>query len=161
VSTDLPDLASRVFGGGVVAANDEFFAAADNLVNPEPPTFRPQTFGAKGQVYDGWETRRRRSPGSDHVVVRLGAPGVVHVVVVDTAFFTGNFPPYAELDGCALGGHPGPAELADADWVPLVPRSPLAGDTRNVFSGRCAVPVHPRPAHHPPGRRRGQATGAR
>src|SRR5215510_3474944 len=95
----LPDLASRRLGGGVVYANDEFFAAADNLVTADPPTFTPRTFGPKGQVYDGWETRRRREPGHDHAIVRLGAPGVVRGVVIDTAFFTGNYPPYASLDG--------------------------------------------------------------
>jgi allantoicase len=129
----MPDLASRLLGGGVVAASDEFFAAADNLVTAEPPRFEPRTFGAKGQVYDGWETRRRREPGHDHAIVRLGVPGVVHGVVVDTAFFTGNFPPYASVEAGAVAGYPSPDELAAADWVTLVPRSPLAGDTRNEF----------------------------
>src|SRR5262245_711730 len=98
--TELPDLASRRLGGGVVYADDEFFAAADNLVRAEAPVFQPATFGAKGQVYDGWETRRRRTepgrtgpgrtepgrgePGRDRAVVRLGAPGVVHGLVIDT-----------------------------------------------------------------------------
>ncbi|MEW2444483.1 allantoicase [Micromonospora marina] len=138
--TDLPDLASRAFGGGVVAANDEFFAPADNLVEPHPPTFQPRTFAAKGQVYDGWETRRRRDRGADHAVVRLGLPGVARLLVVDTSFFTGNYPPLAAVDGCALGGHPGPAELARASWVPLLGRSPLAGDSLNTFP--VEVPYH-------------------
>ncbi|HKT02637.1 MAG TPA: allantoicase [Rugosimonospora sp.] len=128
----LPDLASRALGGSVVAANDEFFAARDNLVNPEPPTFTPRTFGAKGQVYDGWETRRRREPGDDHATVRLGVPGVVRGVVVDTAFFTGNYPPYASVEGCGAEGYPSPDELTG--WFPLVPRAPLHGDTRNLFT---------------------------
>lgn len=129
----LPDLASRLLGGGVVAASDEFFAAADNLVSAGPPRFDPGTFGAKGQVYDGWETRRRRGPGHDHAIVRLGVPGIVHGVVVDTAFFTGNYPPYASVEACAVAGYPSPAELAGADWVTLVPRSALRGDTRHEF----------------------------
>jgi allantoicase len=120
--TLLPDLASRLFGGGIVHADDEFFAAADHLVLPSAPTFTPRTFDHKGQVYDGWETRRRRSPGTDSVVVRLGAPGVVRGVVVDTAFFTGNFPPFASLD----------AAVAEV-WTPLVGKSPLEGDARNLF----------------------------
>jgi allantoicase len=132
--TSLPDLASRRLGGGVVAANDELFAAADNLVTAEPPVFAPHTFGSKGQVYDGWETRRSRTPGHDWAIVRLGAAGVVRGVVVDTAFFTGNYPPYASVEGCRLDGHPGPDALAAADWVTLVPRSPLAGDTANGFA---------------------------
>jgi allantoicase len=131
--TSLPDLASRKLGGGVVYANDEFFAASDSLVAPEPPSFTPKTFGAKGQVYDGWETRRRRVAGHDHAIVRLGVPGIVRGVVIDTAFFTGNFPPYASVEGCGMEGYPSPDELAAADWLPLLPRSPLEGNTRNVF----------------------------
>lgn len=131
--TALPDLACRSLGGGVVAANDEFFAARDNLVNDGPPGFAPQTFGPKGQVYDGWETRRRRTPGHDFAVVRLGAPGVVRGVIVDTTHFTGNYPPSASVEGCGVEGYPAPEELAEADWVTLVPRSPLRGDAPNPF----------------------------
>jgi allantoicase len=134
----LPDLASRLLGGGVVDRNDEFFADADNLVQPAPAVFRPRTFGAKGQVYDGWETRRRRESGHDWAIVRLGAPGVVRGVVVDTSWFTGNFPPFASVEACEVEGYPSPAELADAPWTELVPRSPLAGDARNPFPVRSA-----------------------
>lgn len=129
----LPDLASRRVGGSVVWANDELFAERENLIKPQAPVFQPSTFGHKGQIYDGWETRRRREDGVDQAIVRLGLPGVVRGVVVDTAFFTGNYPPFCSVDGCAVEGYPSPAELADADWEPLVPRSPLAGDTRNPF----------------------------
>jgi allantoicase len=132
--TLLPDLASRTFGGGVVFANDEFFAAADHLVEPAPPVYAPQTFGQKGQVYDGWETRRRREPGHDTAIVRLGAPGVVRGVDIDTAFFTGNYPPHASVEGAAVQGYPDAIQLADAHWVSLVPRSPLVGDSRNLFA---------------------------
>ena len=131
--TALPDLASRRSGGGVLWANDEAFAERENLILPAEPVFQPATFGHKGQVYDGWETRRRREPGSDQAVLRLGLPGVVRGVVVDTAFFTGNYPPFCSVDACAVEGYPTPAELAGADWHPLVPRSPLAGDAKNRF----------------------------
>ncbi|MFI1992857.1 allantoicase [Actinoplanes sp. NPDC020271] len=131
--TALPDLASRALGGGVVHANDEFFAAADHLVLPSAPGHAPKTFDHKGQVYDGWETRRRRSPGHDFAIVRLGAPGVIHGVDVDTAFFTGNFPPFASIDATSLPGYPGPEELAAAEWVEILPRAELKGDSSNVF----------------------------
>ncbi|GAA1027404.1 hypothetical protein GCM10009557_08600 [Virgisporangium ochraceum] len=130
----LPDLAARSLGGGVVFANDELFAAADHLVHDASPVFNRSTFGPKGQIYDGWESRRRRSPGHDHAIVRLGAPGVVRGVVVDTAFFTGNYPPEVSVEACGMAGHPGPDELAGADWVTLVPRSAVAGDSRNPFA---------------------------
>jgi allantoicase len=134
---DLPDLAVRSFGGAAVWANDELFAGRENLVTPGPAVFTARTFGAKGQVYDGWETRRRRDLGPetcDQAIVRLGAAGVARAVVVDTSHFTGNFPSAASVEGVALDGHPSVDELRAADWRPLVPRSPLKGDTANVFS---------------------------
>lgn len=127
------DLASRALGGSVVAANDEFFAERENLILPHAPTHDPDAFGHKGKVYDGWETRRRRTPGHDHAVVRLGAPGIVREVVVDTAFFRGNFPPEIAVEATAAEGYPSPDELAAARWTTLVPRSPAAGDTANAY----------------------------
>jgi allantoicase len=147
----LPDLASRTLGGAVVAANDEFFAARENLVLPHPAVARTE-FGHKGKEYDGWETRRRRSPGHDWAIVRLGAAGIVAGVVVDTAFFTGNYPPQAALDGAAVEGHPSADELERADWQPLLPLSDLAGDTANVFTVDSPRRVtHVRLAIHPDG----------
>lgn len=131
----LPDLAGRRLGGSVVAANDEFFAEKENLIKPEPPVFQPYTFTHKGQLYDGWETRRRRAPGHDWAIVRLGAPGVVRGVVVDTAHFTGNYPEYCSVEACAAGGYPSPEELAGpgTEWVPLVAKRELEGDAANLF----------------------------
>jgi allantoicase len=129
------NLAARRLGAGVIAASDEFFGEKENLLRAGRPEFRPHTFGHKGQIVDGWETRRRRVPGHDWALVRLGAPGVVHAVVVDTAHFTGNFPAECSVEACAAEGYPSPADLlAPARaWVTIVPRSPLAGDTENRF----------------------------
>jgi allantoicase len=140
----LPDLASRALRGSVIAASDEFFAEKENLINPGPPVFSPHTFGHKGQLYDGWETRRRRGtsadsgllPGAeehDWVIVRLGAPGVVHAVVVDTAHFTGNFPQACSVEACWADGYPDPGALESAPWVEIVERSPLTGDAQHPF----------------------------
>jgi allantoicase len=134
--SNLPDLASRRVGGSVVGASDELFAERENLIKPEPPRYSAHTFGHKGQIYDGWETRRRREPGDDFALIRLGLPGVVSGVVVDTAFFKGNFPPEISVEGCAVEGYPSPGELAAADWMPLVPRTAAAGDTANEFAVR-------------------------
>lgn len=128
----LPDLAARDLGGSVIAANDELFAARENLIRAEPPEFAPHTFGPKGQIMDGWETRRRREAGSDSAIVRLGLPGVVRAVVIDTAFFRGNFPPEASVEACGADGHPAPDELAG--WTTIVERAALKGDTAHEFA---------------------------
>ncbi len=138
-----PDLAGRALGGSVIYANDELFAERENLIKPEDPVFQPHTFGHKGQIMDGWETRRRREPGSDSAIVRLGCGGVVRRVVVDTSYFTGNYPPEVSVEGCGAEGYPSPAELAAAPWTTLVPRSVVAGDTRNEFE----VAAGPRITH--------------
>jgi len=135
---DLPDVASRALGGSVLHANDELFAARENLVNPDPPVFDPRAFGARGKVYDGWETRRRRTPGNDFAVVRLGVRAVVEGVVVDTANFTGNFPPQVSVDVVDLADHPSVERLLGAAWEPLVAVTAVAGDTANVL--RAAEP---------------------
>jgi allantoicase len=147
----LPDLAARSLGGAVIAANDEFFAAKENLVL-DPPAAAREEFGHKGKEYDGWETRRRRSPGHDWAIVRLGAPGIVAGVVVDTAFFTGNYPPRASVEGAAVEGYPTAAEVEQADWQPLLPLSELAGDTANAFAVASDRRVtHVRLSIHPDG----------
>jgi allantoicase len=133
----LPDLLG--LRGSVVAVSDEFFAEKENLIKSAAPAFTPRSFGPKGQIYDGWETTRRRGPdGSlpdpaehDWVIARLGVPGVVHAVVVDTAFFTGNYPQACSVQACSAPGYPSPGELAG--WEEIVPRSPLSGDERHVF----------------------------
>jgi allantoicase len=130
----LPDLASRVLGGSVVHANDDLFAARENLILPGPAVHDPALFGPRGKVYDGWETRRRREPGDDFALVRLGVPGTVAGVVVDTAWFTGNYPPHVSLAAAEVAGYPSVDELLAADWAPLLDRVPVAGDTANAFA---------------------------
>ncbi|MBI2796082.1 MAG: allantoicase [Gemmatimonadetes bacterium] len=134
--TDLIDLASERLGASVLWANDEFFAPKEALLKPSPAEWREGAYTERGKWMDGWETRRRREPGHDWCLVRLGAPGVVHGVVIDTAFFRGNYPDEAQVEGCDVAGVPDPV-LLDTDarirWVTLVPRAPLAGDAKNAF----------------------------
>ncbi|MFC1443259.1 allantoicase [Streptacidiphilus sp. N1-10] len=142
--TELVNLAARGLGAGVVDANDELFAEKENLIVAAAAEFRPHTFGHKGQIMDGWETRRRRGAGADEphptdddhdwAVVRLGAAGVVRGVIVDTAHFTGNYPETASVEAASVPGHPSPAELAAAEWTEIVPRTALKGDTAHEFA---------------------------
>ncbi|MGW3682888.1 allantoicase [Streptomyces prasinus] len=151
----LTDLADRRLGAGVVAADDEFFAERENLLLPGRAVFDPEHFGHKGKVMDGWETRRRRGPSAgdpwpaqedhDWALIRLGTPGVVHGVVVDTAHFRGNHPRAVSVEGTSVPGTPGPEELLSdgVTWTTLLPRTPVGGHAANGF----AVPAGRRFTH--------------
>ncbi|MGE5184655.1 MAG: allantoicase [Acidobacteriota bacterium] len=133
--TGLPDLASDAYGGAAIRCNDEFFAEKENLVRATAPEWKEHAYTDRGKWMDGWETRRRREPGHDWCIVRLGMPGVIHGVVVDTAFFRGNYPESCALYACELDD---PLDLrafdaAAATWTNILPRTPLRGDAKNAF----------------------------
>ncbi|HUP89565.1 MAG TPA: allantoicase [Longimicrobiales bacterium] len=132
--TELVDLASERLGGGVIATNDEFFAPKENLVKDGPAVWIEGKYTERGKWMDGWETRRRRTPGYDWCIVRLGLPGVIAGVVVDTAFFRGNFPESCSIEACALEGVPDAAALEKANWQEILSKSTLQGDSKNPFA---------------------------
>ncbi len=136
--TDLIELAAERFGSAVIVANDEFFAPKDALLLPTPPVWIEGKYTERGKWMDGWETRRRREAGHDWCIIRLGAPGIVRGVVVDTSWFTGNFPPECSLDGCSLNGVASAEQLMtdSTPWWELLPRSPLEGNRRNEIAVR-------------------------
>ncbi len=129
------DLASRLIGGTVMAASDESFGDKENLLRPEPPVNDPGRYGNRGEIVDGWETRRRREPGHDWALIRLGVGGVISSIDVDTSFFTGNFPQACRIEAGGWEGYPGPSELSKdkADWVEILPKSELRGNGHNLF----------------------------
>ena len=131
---DLPDLACEDVGGAALTCNDEFFAEKENLLKAAPAVWKDHLYTDRGKWMDGWETRRRREPGYDWCVIRLGLPGVIKGVVVDTAFFRGNYPAEASIEGCELDDPLDVAALAHATWTELLPRAALAGDSKNAFT---------------------------
>ena len=134
--TRLIDLADERLGGAALFTNDEFFAPMEHLVRAAPPVWREGEYTERGKWMDGWETRRRRSPGHDWCILRLGRPGRIHGVVVDTSFFTGNYPESCSIEGCALADVSEEAALTDGDvaWSEVLPQSPLRGNERNEFA---------------------------
>jgi allantoicase len=133
--TEYPDLASERLGGRVVAANDDFFAPKENLIKAAAPIFIEDKFTDRGKWMDGWETRRRRTPGFDWCILQLGLAGRIRAVVVDTSFFRGNFPEHASLEVCSIAGE-SPQPLLDSgvvQWTEILPKSPLRGDAKIVF----------------------------
>jgi allantoicase len=133
--TDLIDLASERLGGAVLAANDEFFAPKEALLKPSAPEWRADAFTERGKWMDGWETRRRRSVGHDWAILRLGVPGIVRGVVIDTTYFTGNYPERASIDGAVVDGAPSAEWLSGTEvkWETVLGETPLEGNTTNEF----------------------------
>jgi len=88
----LVDLASARLGGVALLANDEFFAEKENLLKAGRGIFIPDRYTDRGKWMDGWESRRRRTPGHDWCVVQLGLRGIIREVDIDTNHFLGNHP---------------------------------------------------------------------
>ena len=134
MSDDIPaglvNLADGSLGAQALWANDEFFAAKERMLQPSEPVFRAGTFDDHGQWMDGWETRRRRTPGHDSCVVRLAYPGIVKLIDLDTRHFTGNFPPRASVDATL---DPDPLQPG-ARWTPILPARELGSNRHNVFA---------------------------
>ena len=133
--TELIDLASDRLGGAVLYANDDFFAEKENLLKPGEPVFIEGKYTDRGKWMDGWESRRRRTPGFDWCLIRLGLPGIIRGVVVDTSFFRGNYPEQCSLEACTVDGQPDVEQLMSeaVEWAEILPISQLQGDSRNPF----------------------------
>lgn len=83
---------------------------------------------------DGWETRRRREPGYDWLIVQLGAPGVVERIEVDTAHFKGNFPDRCSIQAADVGwGTDQSVVTQSMFWPRLMQEQKLGADKIHVF----------------------------
>jgi len=133
MSTETPDfidrwinLAQPRLGAEILSCSDDFFAECSRMLSPESPVFIDGKFDDNGKWMDGWETRRRRNGGYDHAIVKLGLPGEIKGIDIDTTHFTGNYPPAASLQAC--NGDP-----AQAEWVTLIASTSLKGNSHHYF----------------------------
>jgi len=119
------DLAAAGHGGVVVACSDMFFGSRHNLIMPGDAT----------HMGDGWETKRRRGPGHDWTIIRLGAEGAIRRVEIDTRHFKGNAPGACSLDACGAADAAVIQHAQDEGglWQELLPRTPLQPHARQVF----------------------------
>jgi allantoicase len=139
--TGLIDLAALALGGTVLGASDDFFASANNLIEPGRGVFIEGKFTDRGKWMDGWESRRKRGPGHDWCVLALGAPGTVVGFDVDTHFFVGNSPAFVSIEG-AHAPHGTPlAALQAMEWTELLPQMPVRPDAQNLFAATPAAPI--------------------
>ncbi|HEU4405414.1 MAG TPA: allantoicase [Polyangiaceae bacterium] len=130
------DLASVRNGALALACSDAFFGPMNNLIAP----------GRAANMGGGWETRRKRLPGHDWILVRLGAPGSVGLVEVDTNHFKGNYPDRFALHGVYAPGAAvtdlvpvGSYGGGDADWQTLIAETKLGPSARHFFRDEIAA----------------------
>ncbi len=125
------DLAAERVGGKALSANDEFFAEKENLLKPGRGVFIPDKYTDRGKWMDGWETRRRRTPGHDWCVIQLGLRGVVRQVDIDTNHFLGNHPPFASLEAACLTNGEVDGRRLDGDSAEIAAQSRVAKSLRD------------------------------
>jgi allantoicase len=139
--TGLVDLAAESLDGRALGASDEFFAAAANLLKPGRGVFLPDEFTDRGKWMDGWESRRKRTPGYDYCVIALGVQGIAIGFDIDTHHFNGNHPQFASVDGAVAPAGASFDELQKGAWVELLSQVPLRPDAQNLFVARPSEPV--------------------
>lgn len=113
-TTKLVNLSSSANSAKILFATDEWFACAENILSPYPPTFIADLYCEQGKVMDGWETRRKRTEGHDWCIVKLGCgndssgesssggPMMIESVELDTAYFTGNQTPRVSIEAMKI-----------------------------------------------------------
>jgi allantoicase len=124
------NLAQPRLGAKALYATDDFFAPKERMLNPEPPVFIPDKYDDNGKWMDGWESRRKRDQGYDYCIVRLGLPGIIKGVDIDTSHFTGNYAPAASIDACYCAGDPDD----DTAWSEIVASTTLGGNARHLIA---------------------------
>ena len=126
------DLANPILGTKIINCSDEFFAPATRIINPLPAIFKENVFDNHGKWMDGWETRRRRSKGNDYLIIKLGRPGKIQVVDIDTTYFNGNQPEYAQLEGCFSKNN----NLKNIKWIKITNKNKLKPNHNNILKSK-------------------------
>ena len=125
----LTNLASPKIGTKIIEVSDDFFGAATRMLDDKEPVFIDDKYDEHGKWMDGWESKRRRDGGNDWAIIALGSPGIISEVDIDTSFFTGNFPPFASIEGLYSNQTPN----KNSNWFEILSKSPLKGNSNNKF----------------------------
>ena len=126
---NLTNLASPKIGTKIIEVSDDFFGEASRMLDDKEPVFIEDKYDEHGKWMDGWESKRRRDGGNDWAIIELGSPGIISEVDIDTSFFTGNFPPFASIEGLYSDQEPN----KDSDWIEIMSKTSLKGDSSNKF----------------------------
>lgn len=132
VFTNLTDLAAEKLGGKVLSCSDDFFAEKENLIKPGRGIFIPDKYTDRGKWMDGWESRRKRTPGHDWCIIQLATSGKIHGVDIDTNHFLGNHPPHASLEAVNISDIEN-IDWEKVEWKEILIKSPLQPGSQNFY----------------------------
>ena len=131
--TTLTDLAAQRLGGKVLYSTDDFFAEKENLILPTRGIFITDKYTDRGKWMDGWESRRKRTPGHDWAIIQLGVSGKITGFDIDTNFFLGNHPPHASIEAINLTNADGILDWNNLAWKEILPKSHLDAGSQNFY----------------------------
>ena len=123
------NLADPRIGSKVIFKTNDFFASANRIINPNPPIFKEGVFDSHGKWMDGWETKRRRGKGFDYLIIKLGKPGKIFNVDIDTSYFSGNQPVYASLEACYTNIKP----KNNSRWIKILNKKKIGPNKNHNF----------------------------
>ena len=132
ISAKMINLADPRIGSKIIFKTDDFFAAAHRILKTDIPVFKDGLFDKHGKWMDGWETRRRRSKGYDYLVLKLGKPGKIFDIDIDTSHFNGNQPTHASLEGCFSRSKPN----KKTKWTRLLGKKKLGPNKNHNFKSQ-------------------------
>lgn len=131
--TQLTDLAAERLGGKVLFATDDFFAEKENLIAPTRGVFITDKYTDRGKWMDGWESRRKRTPGHDWAIIQLATSGKIIGFDIDTNFFLGNHPPHASIEAINTTNTDGITDWSTLAWKEILPKSHLDAGSQNFY----------------------------
>ena len=126
----LIDLAQPRLGSKVIYKTDDFFASANRIINPSPAVFKEGLFDRNGKWMDGWESRRKRNLGHDYLIIKLGKPGKISKVDVDTSHFNGNQPSMISLEACSSKSN----SYKNFKWKTLLGKKKIKANSHHFFN---------------------------
>ena len=126
----LIDLAQPRLGTKVIYKTDDFFASANRIINPTEPVFKVGVFDKHGKWMDGWESRRKRTAGHDFIIIKLGKPGTIKKVDVDTSHFNGNQPAMISIEGANSNSN----KINQLKWQPLLSKKKTKANSHHYFT---------------------------
>ena len=110
------NLASPILGTKIYSYSDQFFGAASRMLNENSPIFKEHVYDKHGKWMDGWESRRKRTSGYDYIILKLGKPGKISKIDVDTSHFNGNQPSMVSIDGANSNSN----KIKQFKWISIL-----------------------------------------